>query len=443
MKISKKLLMLGLATVSSIAITTTVVSCQSESSTKSYKELSNKEFDELIKTRKLTSDQITYQINSIFNKNNIGLVTMAKVTHFLTQVKASNKFNDVEFSKIVEKVSPQAGQFGSYLWNMFSPEAKIAKEQSYALAKAAFDKITQDSTNNLDLNAAKADGSVSDPASGKFVPVVFMDIDETVLQNTLTEAIIMMGGSISEKDFFDIDGNRDQIPGAIDFIRYVHQNGGIVLYNSDMKQTTPIITGVKKNLKKLGLEDTYIKDWQFWMKGSAIFNSEGKFNSKPWEADKSKSYSKNVRMNAVSDNVEGWNLKQSDATSGEHVKMRVIMKIGDSYSDFVDEAYKYGKTNEQRIKFYDREKFHKLFTNINGSTGLRYEAIKKADATTEFEKEFFVREKELEWKQFYVLTPANAMYGHWMDEYGRGQFSSEFEKILQIYEKAKELKNKK
>nr|WP_272873013.1 HAD family acid phosphatase [Mycoplasma phocoeninasale] len=117
----------------------------------------------------------------------------------------------------------------------------------------------------MDYAALKqADGKVSNPADRKFVPVVFMDIDETVFINEYTQAwtITDNNGQFSEtkKDSIDAIGNRKPIPGAIEFIKHVFEAGGIVMFNSGIRQLRPSIDGIKKNLIAAGLDAKYVHD---------------------------------------------------------------------------------------------------------------------------------------------------------------------------------------
>ncbi len=74
------------------------------------------------------------------------------------------------------------------------------------------------------------------------------------------------------KEKNDLKANRFAIPGAVEFINYVHENGGLVFYNSDMNQSTAVRDAVKENLKKVGVK--FVQDFQFWMRGSMPYLAE-------------------------------------------------------------------------------------------------------------------------------------------------------------------------
>ncbi|VEU75821.1 5'-nucleotidase, lipoprotein e(P4) family [Mycoplasmopsis maculosa] len=361
--------------------------------------------------------------------------------------------SEEEKAKLVEKVHNQAGLFGAVVWYIKSVENHISRKQSFVLAKAAFDNLMKKG-NSQNIEYGKNYNTiqkVENAGEGKSVPVVFMDIDETVLANDYIEGL-----SVYEKGFFhegtkvdfDVKGLRREIPGAIDFINYIQSKGAVVMFNSNMPQGKKVVEGTIENLKALGLK--FIEPWQFWMRGSLPYQptsetasvlkslrenvnrdkesvssikfDQTKYAAQPWltfenwENAKAlgKSVLKNTRMDAVSENQEtGWNLKLADNKSGEAVKFKVIMKIGDNYNDFFDNIAP--ETNDERVAQYKNNPALKaLFTNINGAKG------QKATYDKTTKKVTF---KELEWDQFYVQTPGNAEYGDWSKEYGYGAFT--------------------
>ncbi|MGV2393176.1 UNVERIFIED_CONTAM: hypothetical protein O8I53_09555 [Campylobacter lari] len=133
----------------------------------------------------------------------------------------------------------------------------MSRKQSYVLAQAAFDNLKKTNTEKFDFSKNfNTEQKVVDAESGKSYPVVFMDIDETILANDYTEAEAILSGGFEEakKVAFDIKGIRREVPGAINFINYVHEHGGIVMFNSNMPQGKEIVEKTIQNLKTLGVK---------------------------------------------------------------------------------------------------------------------------------------------------------------------------------------------
>ncbi|QSB07766.1 hypothetical protein JS510_01425 [Mycoplasma tauri] len=362
------------------------------------------------------------------------------------------KLSEPQKHKIIQTLNKDVGSFGAVIWFIKSVEAKIAKEQAYEFAKIAFDKLLYKNKDHFDTTW-KFDGNnktINAPTSGKSIPVVFMDIDETVLQNEWTQANNMLTGghSHSKKEKQDLLGNRNAIPGAVDFINHVHSNGGLVFYNSDMNQSTAIRDAVKKNLKAVGVK--YVEDFQFWMKGAIpylheeeakaskenkddakTFNefefknqkfSDTKFRSKPWltwnTSDDAHTYggkfNKTIRMQAVDKNSDGWALQSPEVK----IKLKTMMKVGDNFDDFFDSISKY-KTNSERNQIYDNQ--IKDYFKFEGSNVKHFNTVSKK-----------LEDVNSPWKQVYIMVPGNALYGGWNREYGYGSVEKFYEAIKEI-----------
>lgn len=353
-----------------------------------------------------------------------------------------------EKEELISKLNKDAAQFGSIVWYIKSVEARIAKEAEYSRATAVFDNLMKRAATDgfeygQNFNTAK---QVNNAAADKYIPVIFMDIDETVLQNDYTETFGMLNGGYNGgmKEKNDLKGNRFAVPGAIDFINYVQSKGALVVYNSDMNQSTEVREAVKKNLTNLGVQ--FVSDFQFWMRGSmpyvamdgtkVITDEMTKdmskadlkslaekmtftktFEATPWRTWTNsnaayvlgKKVYKTDRMNGLDDNATGWNLKAVDSKSGEAVRLRTLMRIGDNFNDFFDRNSK-GKDNDKRTQQYLKtEGMKELFTSVKGAQGLRF--VKKADGSYgEFQKTTY-------W-QGYSMVPGNSEYGGWLDPYG-------------------------
>ncbi|WP_029906385.1 HAD family acid phosphatase [Mycoplasmopsis opalescens] len=365
-------------------------------------------------------------------------------------IQSLNLTNE-EKGKLIQAVNKGAGITSAIVWYMTSAEQRLAATQAYTLATVAFDNLKTKwaSQDNIDYGKVDKDsGKVSNPDSDKAVPVVFMDIDETVLVNEYSESNLVLndnGKFVEEhKDAVDAKGNRRAVPGAIEFINHVFENGGIVMFNSGIRQLEASVKGIKANLIKLGVKQQYVQDWMFWCSGVDPVDKEGKSPDKtPWKTaiekfndpanqnklkELGKVTSKNQRMNAVSENTEGWNFGASQEGSGDKVVTKVIMRVGDDFNDFYDDAYKHLKSNKANNDWLDQnEKAKKLFTDINGSMGI---IVKKKDKV--------VTVTDATWHQFNVQVPGNAMYGGWTREHSYGAFDKLWEALQKIQKESKD-----
>lgn len=351
--------------------------------------------------------------------------------------------------QLISYLNKDAGNFGGIVWYIKSVESYISKWATYQNAIKTFDKLKAANAEKFDFsqnfNAAQ---KVVRAAGGKSVPVIFMDIDETVLQNDYTETYGMLNGGYNGtmKEKNDVKAVRFALPGVVDFINYVQEHGGLVFYNSDMNQSTEVRDKVKENLTKVGIK--YVADFQFWMRGSMPYVAENeaditdektkdmkssdleglaknlkftdKFADTPWRTwtnskaayTLGKKVYKTDRMNGLDDNKEGWNLKSADKKSDEKVVLKTIMKIGDNYNDFFDRMSK-KKSNDDRVTSFlktevEGAKMQTLFT-IDGGTGIRY-VYDKTTNKWKWEK--------LDYTQAFVMVPGNCEYGGWLDEFG-------------------------
>lgn len=376
----------------------------------------------------LTDDQkkelILKQINELKKEDQLSLVKKLNLT-------ADEK------AEIIASLNSGAGLASAIVWYMKSTESRMASLQAYTLAKTAFDNLKKRAdVDNFDYTKVnKETGVVSNPDSGKAIPVVFMDIDETVFINEYSEVTLVTdkNGRFSEtdKEAVDAKGQRRAIPGAIDFIKHVFDNGGIVLFNSGIRQLEASVNGIKKNLIAAGLPEKYVHDWMFWTAGVKPLKDDNTFDTTPWRTaingykngeNLKRVTSKNQRMNAVSDNQEtGWDFSEAQTGAGNKIIAKVIMRIGDDFNDFYDDAYKSYKSNEKSTEFSKKEEVNALFTNPNGAQGIKV-ALNGKDYSIE----------KLNWYQFNVQVPGNSMYGGWSAEFSHGAFSDLWDALKEI-----------
>ncbi|WP_338822402.1 HAD family acid phosphatase [Mycoplasmopsis felifaucium] len=380
---------------------------------------------------------------------------------FVKSLDMKKTLSDDQVAKLISVLNKDAAMIGGIIWYIKSVESYIAKDAAYAAAKIAFENLKKRAdTDNMDysqnFNTAQ---KVVNPASGKSIPVIFMDIDETVLQNDITESYAMLHGgfNMADKEREDVKGLRFALPGVVEFINYVQENGALVAYNSDMSQSTLVRDKVAENLKKAGVK--FVQNYQFWMRGSMPYLATNEneitneltanmskdelktlagktkftenFSAKPWRTwdniaaaeTLGKLVYKTDRMNGLDANTEGWNLGAEQAGSGDKVVMKTTMRIGDNYNDFFDRQSK-KLTNDEKVKTYlDEDGLRKLFMP-EGGEGLKYDTKTKK----------FVK---LGYHQAYIMVPGNAEYGGWTDEYGYGNYYDLWKALQAIQENPK------
>ncbi|UUD36802.1 5'-nucleotidase, lipoprotein e(P4) family [Mycoplasmopsis californica] len=440
-----KILFLSGITASVLPLMPLAISCNPA------EQKSEKTFDELTPSEKLKF------IEEKFNK-----LDENDKKKFLNNSKALKELlTQDEIHTLIDELNKDAAQFGSIVWYIKSAESLIGKEQAFAYATKAFDELKANPTSKTvfdfsqNFNTAQ---KVDNPAPGLSIPVVFMDIDETVLQNDYTEAFGMLNGGYSGdmKETNDLKAKRFAVPGAVDFINHVQENGGLVIYQSDMNQSTAVVEAVKQNLKNVGVK--YVENFQFWMRGSMPYVAENEtdisdektknlseaqlkelakktkfttdFSPKPWRTWTNskaayilgKLVYKTDRMQGTDSNTNGWDFSQEDSKSGDKVKTLTLMKIGDNFNDFFDRLSK-GKANDERNKIYtENKKLQALFTTTNANA-----LVAKKDG------ESYILEEVTNRPNAYILIPGNSEYGGWLDPYGyKNTFKNLYEELKAI-----------
>ncbi|WP_240463553.1 HAD family acid phosphatase [Mycoplasma procyoni] len=274
----------------------------------------------------------------------------------------------------------------------------------YNSAIKQYDALVDGQSSIFEKDKVKVEGdkvTVKNTSEGKSIPVVFMDIDETVLNNYAYQNWLVLNKksfSAETWDAFVQDKKAVKIAGAIEFIKHVWSKGGVVMFNSNREQENQL-TPTKENLVAQGLDAKYMPKWIWWMQGVDLSKD------KPWDNIKKddkgkrvKSY-KEERMNLVSSDKK-WDLS-AETEGANAVSFKVVMRVGDNFDDFNDIASK-DKLNPERNKVLDDT--HKLFGNFDVNTkGVKYTKgtdgkVTKADET---------------WAESYVLIGGNSSYGGW------------------------------
>ncbi|NQZ65885.1 MAG: hypothetical protein HRT99_01545 [Mycoplasmatales bacterium] len=274
----------------------------------------------------------------------------------------------------------------SYISN--SVEFQAAAKTAYKGAKLMFDELSKQSmfdTTKVDPTTFK----VLNPEKNKAIPVVFMDIDETILNNVAYQAyMIRTESSFSEETFekWIKDEEATKIDGAVEFINHVWKNGGVVMFNSNRPQS--LWEHTKNNLEKIGLDAKMLKDWTSWEQGINP-NLE-----KPWTVSDYENTNKELRMNTMNANNNGYDLGEAGADA---VVLKSIMRIGDNFNDFNDNAT-HNSLSKERQEVYD----NKIRANIG--------ATDKAGTIYDAENKLWINET---WNEGYVQIGSNSLYGGW------------------------------
>ncbi|WP_322910964.1 HAD family acid phosphatase [Mycoplasmopsis felis] len=314
------------------------------------------------------------------------------------------------------------------IWNTVSAEKDAMSYTLYNSAKKQFDTLVKGQPEVFETDKVKVDANgnvtISNTTEGKAIPVVFMDIDETVLnnysfQNWLVKNHKYFNSSIWNE--FVQDKQARKIAGALEFIDYVWKNGGVVMYNSNREQENQLVP-TRDNLVSEGLNANYLADWTFWMQGVNLDNA------KPWTTIKKDSSNKRVksekedRMNLV--NSKKWDLTTEGKTFGNSVALKTVMRVGDNFDDFNDVSSAH-KINKERNKTLNDIK--QLFGNFDTSVkGVKY--TKNADGSVTKENET--------WAESYVLIGGNASYGGWESGLAKGFYGLSTEDKIKAMDKA-------
>ncbi|MDK2819286.1 MAG: acid phosphatase [Mycoplasmataceae bacterium] len=306
----------------------------------------------------------------------------------------------------------------SNLWNSASAEKDATALTTFNLSKEVYKQMSNQSILEKDKvfwNKINQSLKIKKQSEGKSIPVVFMDLDETVLNNYAYQNWLAVSNKNYSSETWTKWVNSEEgteVKSSINFIKDVWTNGGVVMFNSnrdmaDHKEST------KRNLVKLGLPIELMPDWIWWMKGVDLSTT------KPWNNILEKSnieYSsrKEERMNLVS-------TKNFIIDSVNDVSFKVVMKVGDDFDDFNDNATK-KITNSEKIEILDKET-GKLFGNLDSNVKGKYYNPK----TKMWE--------DLDYSESYVLMGGNASYGNFLSNI-KDFFSSQGAKRFEIIKDA-------
>ncbi|QJB71394.1 5'-nucleotidase, lipoprotein e(P4) family [Mycoplasma sp. 1654_15] len=334
----------------------------------------------------------------------LGILSTVVSTSVLVSCGQTNKINDNQTKTVNDYNSPESVVYNqrwlANVWNSVSAEKDAMTLNLYNSAKKQFDAMIKQEvfdTNKITVENDKI--KINNPEAGKAIPVVFMDIDETILNNFAFQNYLVLNNKMFNPQIwnqFVQDAQAKEIKGAFDFIRYVWSKGGVVMFNSNREQENQK-TPTLNNLVNEGLDKKYLPDFVWWMQGVDLTKTD------PWnhikkENNKRVKSEKEERMNFINEHTQGFDLS-SYSQSGNAVVFKTVMRIGDNYNDFNDIAIG-TKLNKDRNKLLQDN--GKLFGNFDIKVkGIKYK--KQADKT--------VVKVDETWSESYVLIGGNASYG--------------------------------
>ncbi|MFV8469156.1 HAD family acid phosphatase [Mycoplasma sp. MV126] len=337
-----------------------------------------------------------------------------ELTKEIEKIKADKAAVEGQLQAAVDRYNT-VSLASSNAWNSISAEKEAMGREVYAEATRLFDKmVTQPNVALKNINKDGEKVTVTATEEGKFIPVVFMDLDETVLNNFAFQNYLVTHNTFFSPALwgdFVSQAISTEVAGAIDFIKHVWDKGGVVMFNSNRDQG-PQIQPSLDNLVKLGLDAKLMPDWIWWMQGM------DKVDAKTFDqAHRNVRVSKEERMH--------WINTHKLTIDNVQAQFKVVMRVGDDISDFNDNFSKLPNiTNKEVVAALKNKELNygKLFGNDSLEVkSVYYDAAKKA-----WENEGFAAS--------YVLIPGNTSYGSWVKQ-AVGSSKFDFNKINQLLEK--------
>ena len=305
----------------------------------------------------------------------IVLVILSSVT-LMGYGHAENMFNERVFGKYISyfdhtNIDPPKNTVDTKLlneqsllaisWVQKSAEYQALAHQAFNIARRIFDDAKQKSIPN---------------------PAVIVDLDETILDNSPYQAsLIGTYKQYSTKTWNEwIKEEKAQaIPGAIDFINHVNDNGGTVFFISQRKesstnnQSNDLELATINNMQSLGI--TGVSEETLLLRGECF-----KKNEKDQKID-----DKQLRREAILNNINYENclIKENDNKSN---KYNIVMLLGDNLNDFYFDNV--NSDNKERKRFVEVNKDQLGLFEFDDSTS--------------------------QLKPAYITIP-NPMYGGWID----------------------------
>jgi acid phosphatase len=209
-----------------------------------------------------------------------------------------------------QEVPPNDGLLAT-LWMQRSVEYKANALTVFALAKIRLDQALADKSWTAAPGEQKGDFA-------NLPPAVILDVDETVLDNSLYQAwMVKNNQTFSTKTWNEFCAAQVSlgIPGAVDFTKYADSKGVKVFYISNRDATTEKDT--RANMEKLG----------FPMGG-------------------------NVDTFLMQNEQKEWGSAKSSRRAVVTKDYRVLLNMGDNFGDFDD---RYRSSEADRVKAFESD----------------------------------------------------------------------------------------
>jgi acid phosphatase len=205
--------------------------------------------------------------------------------------------------------TPQNDLLNATLWMQRSVEYKANSLTVFALAKIRLDQALADK--NWTGAPAEQTGAYQD-----LPPALILDVDETLIDNSRFQAWMLLNDKVFTGPVWTqfVNSNvSEEIPGALDFLKYAEQKGVKLFYVSN--RTAEEEAGTRKNLERLG----------FPMGG-------------------------NVDTFLMARKKPDWGSAKGTRRAFVAKDYRVLLMLGDNFGDFVD-AYR--GSEAERLKVFE------------------------------------------------------------------------------------------
>jgi acid phosphatase len=209
--------------------------------------------------------------------------------------------------------TPRHGHEGlrAVLWVQTAAEYRACAEQAYRAAREKLDLAFENQNWTAALEQRQNYQHLP--------PAVVMDVDRTVLDNSLFQAKLVYEDREFHKDLWAewvFKGKAAPVPGALEFVKYAESKRVEIFYvtnrGSDHEE------GTRKNLERLGFPTKTEPD-------TVLMKRE-----------------------------KGWSSDKSSRRSYIAKDYRILLLIGDDFNDFVSGVKGRGITPEDRIKLADQ-----------------------------------------------------------------------------------------
>ncbi len=347
--------------------------------------------------------------------------------------------------------------FQSLLWQT-TADRRAGFITQFAQATRMFDDIINDRENKkfLDINSVKVTQNVDEiyevayksVPENKYIPIVVMDLDETVLDNTPYQVFL----GLNRQNFDPVTWHRwvqaqqaKIYDGVLKFVKHVWQSGAMVFITSNRNQGDwggnklgDELIPTRQNLINQKYPEAFLDAHVWWMLGA--MQQDDKI---PSEENLAKMKNKEQRYNYLNNphttiSLSDWKQKgmhdflQKNLVTNQElpkIKVQTIMRIGDDLNDFNDNlTKKFNLTNKH--KYLDNKNIENLFGNI----APRISFVKQQNKIQQIyhEKDLVIDDnlqkanlvdeiiyKELTFnpQESYALIAGNSMYGGWIDQY--------------------------